>query len=54
MQPRPHLFIPSPHQLKLFPWPRSGGVLAAHLPSLSLSQFLFNLQEMFPLMGLLI
>lgn len=52
----PHLFIhlPSTHQLNLFPLARSCTILAPCLPSLSLSEFLFNLQEMFPLMGLLI
>lgn len=52
----PHLFIhlSSTHQLNPFPLARSGTILAPYLPSVSLSEFLFNLQEMFPLMGLLI
>ncbi len=52
----PHLFIhlPSTHQLNLFPLAGSCTILAPYLPSLPLSEFLFNLQEMFPLMGLLI
>lgn len=52
----PHLFIhlSSTHQLNPSPLARSGTILAPYLPSVSLSEFLFNLQEMFPLMGLLI
>lgn len=52
----PPLFIhlPSTHQLNLFPLARSCTILAPYLPSRSLSEFLFNLQEMFPLMGVLI
>lgn len=52
----PTLFIhpSSTHQLNLFPLAGSCTILAPYLPSLPLSEFLFNLQEMLPLMGLLI
>lgn len=52
----PRLFIhpPSTHQLNLFPLARSGTILAPYLLSLSLNEFLFNLQEDWTVDGLLI
>ena len=50
----PYLFIHllSTHQLNPFPLARPCTLLASSLPSVSLSEFLFNLQDMFLLMDL--
>lgn len=47
------ILLPSTHQLNVLPLAGSGPILAPYRPSpsLFLNEILFNLQEMFPLMG---